>query len=192
MLTVGCASRPANGRAVNGDSFVVVEDGHLVLIAVIDGLGKGEEAAVASQLVRGYVEEHAGDDLEKMIRGCHMLAKKSIRGSVIGVARLDSRLKQFSYIGVGNIEVRVVSGQSIHPASMNGVLGYNLKRLRKLVYDIGGDYVVLLYSDGVDSSFDLRDYPFHRRDPQRAVDRILREFSDGKDDATIVMAVGVV
>lgn len=192
MSSVGCASRPANGRAVNGDSFVVVEDGHRVLIAVIDGLGKGEEAAVVSQLVRGYVEEHAGDDLEKLIRGCHMVAKRSIRGAVIGVACIDSLLKQFSYIGVGNIEVRVVSGMSIHPASMNGVLGYTLKSVRKLVYDIGGDYVVVLFSDGVDSSFILSDYPYLRRDPQRAVDMILRDYSDGRDDATVVMAVGVV
>ena len=187
-MRVGVACRPVKNRELSGDAYLFLEREAQTLLAVIDGLGHGAEANKASQKAREYVKDHADEDLEEIVRGCDRHIRQT-RGVSIGLVRIDRKTNRFSCCGVGNIETRILSKRSRHPLSMAGIVGYNLRKIRKFEYPYEPAGVVLLYSDGISSRFDPSKYPQLRRDPQRAAEQIIEEWGKETDDATILIAV---
>ena len=188
LMRVGVVCRPVKNREVSGDAYLFLEWNAQTLIAVIDGLGHGPEAYNASQKAREYVKDHAAEDLEAIIRGCHKHIERT-RGVSIGLVRIDRKTNLFSCCGVGNIETRILSKRSRHPISTAGIVGYSLKKIRRSEYPYDPGGVVLLHSDGVFTGFDPSKYPNLRRDPQRAAEQIMKEWGKETDDATILIAV---
>jgi hypothetical protein len=187
-MKVGAVSRPVKNRELCGDAYLFLERNNETLIAVIDGLGHGAEANKASQKALEYVKDHAGEDLEEIIRGCHGHIKQT-RGVSLGLVRVDRKANRFSCCSVGNIETRILSKRSMQPISTAGVVGYKLSKIRKFEYPYESPGVVLLYSDGVSTGFDPSEYPYLRLDPQRAAEQIIEEWGKETDDATILIAV---
>ncbi len=181
-------SRPVKSFETNGDAYLFAEWNGQTLIAVIDGIGHGREAYMASQKAREYLKDHADEDLEDMIRGCDMHIRKT-RGVSVGLVRIDRNTSRFSCCGVGNVEMLIVNKQSRHPFSTAGILGYSLRKIRKFEYPYDPRVVVILYSDGVSNRFDLSKYPHLRLDPQRVAEQIMDHWGKETDDATILIAV---
>jgi len=174
--------------SVNGDTYLTQEWNGKTLIAVMDGLGHGEEASAASEKAKEYVAENFANDVEQIILSLHVHLHKT-RGVAAGLVRIDRVGQQLSFCGVGNIEVRTVSEPPIHPASMEGIVGANLRKAKKFEYRYDSLRAVVLHSDGVSGRFDLSDYPSVYEEPQRVAERIMTEWGKEYDDATIVIAV---
>jgi anti-sigma regulatory factor (Ser/Thr protein kinase) len=87
-LTFGAASRPHPRMTANGDAFVIKCWGEGVLVAVIDGLGRGPFAQRAAQTARQYVESHVDQPLDVIFRGVGR-ACRATRGVVMTLARFD-------------------------------------------------------------------------------------------------------
>lgn len=187
-MKLGVVSRPTKNRELCGDAYLFMEQDAETLIAVIDGLGHGAEAHEASQKALEYVKEHAGEDLEEIIRGCHGHIRRT-RGVSLALVRVDRKNNSFSCCGVGNVETRILNKQTRHPISTAGIVGFNLRKIRTYEYPYKPPGVVLLYSDGVSTLFDPSEYPHLRRDPQRAAEQIIEEWGKETDDATILIAV---
>lgn len=148
-IATGSFIRPKSGQSVSGDGCVVVQTEYGVLAAVIDGLGGGEQAAHPMRLGLAVLRDHADRPLKELIQRCHV-AMNHTRGAVIGLLRLDSKQKQASYIGVGNIGIHVVSQRAIKPISKNGILGHgNLPTLLEMNYTFDSGDIFILYSDGI-------------------------------------------
>jgi len=187
-MRVGVMCRPLGSSEVSGDAYLFVEWNGQTLMAVIDGLGHGVEAHRASQKAREYVENHAAEDVEEIIRGCHGHIRQT-RGVSIGLVHIDRKTNRFSCCGIGNIETRILDKRFKHPLSTAGIVGYNLRKIRRFEYPYDPAGVVLLYSDGVSSGFDPSKYPHLRRDPQRVAEQIIEEWGTETDDATVLIAV---
>lgn len=187
-MRFGIASRPASGMGVNGDAYLVKEWNGQALLAVMDGLGHGEEASAASEKAKGYVAENFTRDVEQIILGLHTCLHKT-RGIVAGLVRIDRAGRQLLFCGVGNVEVRVVGEPPMHPPSLNGIIGMNLRNAKKFEYRYGSLRAVVLHSDGISGRFDLSDYPSVYEQPQRVAERIVAEWGKEHDDATIIIAV---
>ncbi len=183
----GAVCRAKQNQLVSGDIYVVQEHGEgLVLAAIVDGLGGGEEAARAARAAVQVINEHSDWPLQDLMHRSHA-ALHSTRGAVIGLLRLDQQSHKASYVGVGNIGMQVYSRQMIKPISKNGILGFRLPTLLELhyVYDPGDIFV--LYSDGVSSRFALDGQIDIRQPPQHIADQILAAYGKYIDDATVVV-----
>lgn len=187
-MRFGIASRPASGMRVSGDAYLIKEWNGQTLLAVVDGLGHGEEASITSRKAREYVLENRTREVEQIISGLH-IHLHGTRGVVAGLARIDRVGRRLLFCGVGNIEVRILGEPPMHPASLDGIIGLNLRKAMKFEYRYNTLKAVVLHSDGISGKFDLSDYPSVYEDPQRIAEKIMVEWGKEHDDATIIIAV---
>ncbi len=179
-------SRPKRGEDVNGDAYHVerFENGHneeKLLIAVIDGLGHGENACVASKTAVDYIKSHKSLTLKEMVTGVHK-ALIGTRGAVVGICAIQNGT--LSYIGVGNISAQIVNNaeQQQHLTSTSGVLGWNLRKVKEFKYAFQSGWLVM-NSDGI-GRFSFSEYLSDDLDAMAS--NILNEHRRD-DDATVVI-----
>lgn len=182
----GVATAPATSNDVCGDANMIRRWDDQLFIAVIDGLGHGEEAAKASATAKRYLGEVFSEDLAEVMLGLDEHLTKT-RGAVVGLARVDQAEKKFTFCGVGNIEIKVVSDPPIHPVSTEGVVGMNRIRLKKFEYRYVGLSSFALYSDGISSNFELPASNRPSWEPQKLAEEILLKYWNRVDDATVVV-----
>ena len=186
-ISWGAVCRAKQGQVVSGDVYLVCEYGEdTVLIAVIDGLGGGEEAERAARLAAETIQQHVTAPLQELLRRAHA-ALHATRGAVIGVLRLEQAAAQASYVGVGNIGVRVYSRQPIKPISKNGILGFRLPTLLELRYAYDPGDIFVLYSDGISGGFAQDGTIDLKQPPQRMAEQLLAGYGKLSDDATAVV-----
>jgi phosphoserine phosphatase RsbX len=183
----GAVARPKQNETVSGDVYLVCEQPEArLLVALVDGLGSGEEAAQAAQAAEQTIRAHAEMSLKELVQLTH-IALQGTRGAVIGVLRLDLNKHQAHFVGVGNIGVHVYSQQSIKPISKNGFLGFRLPVLLELRYSYNPGDVFVLYSDGISGHFG-QDWRINiRHPPQPIAEYILAGYGKSTDDATVVV-----
>lgn len=187
-MKFGIASRPILGLNVNGDAYVTEEWNGQTLLAVLDGLGHGEEAHIASAKAREYILQNRTKDVEQLILGLHA-DLHATRGIAVGLAKIDRTTNQLSFCGIGNIEARIIGEPPMHPASLEGIVGMNLRKTKRFEYRYDSLKAVILHSDGISSKFDISNYPASYEHPQKTSEQILNEWGKKQDDATIVIAV---
>ncbi len=186
-ITWGAACRPKQGQSVSGDTYVICElEQNQMLIAVIDGLGGGDEAARAADLAANVVRSHPNYPLGDLIRQSHTVLHNT-RGVVMALLRLDGNEHRAEFVGVGNIGIQVYSSQQIKPISKNGILGYRLPALLQLRYTYNPGDTFVLYSDGISSRFSLDTTLNLKLTPQLLADSILQTYGKPIDDATVVV-----
>lgn len=187
-MKLGIASRPILGLSVNGDAYVAKEWDGQTLLAVLDGLGHGEEAWIVSTKAKDYMLENCTKDVEQIILDLHAHLHMT-RGVAVGLTKIDRATNQLFFCGIGNIEIRIIGEPPMHPASLDGIVGMSLRKAKKFEYRYSSIKAVVLYSDGISSKFDLSDYPTLYEQPQKVSEQILIEWGRKHDDATIIIAV---
>lgn len=186
------AQRPLPGEAVSGDHYVVrpLTDG--VLLAVIDGLGHGYEAARASHLAADSLNNASpAHGLTTMIRECHE-ALRGTRGAALTAVLYHSVLGQLQWISVGNVEGVLwhLPGQPEAQRQCitlrGGVVGYQLPTVHVATLPVAAGDICCLASDGISSGFVEKTPAFV--EPRRLADYIMERYGKTTDDA-LVLAV---
>jgi phosphoserine phosphatase RsbX len=98
----GMASRALPGQPESGDQQVVKAFPRGVLMAVLDGVGHGSEAATAATIARNILETHATDPVAALVQRCHA-ALHGTRGVALSIASLDALQGLLTWFGVGNV-----------------------------------------------------------------------------------------
>jgi negative regulator of sigma-B (phosphoserine phosphatase) len=174
----------------SGDAYVVKESPEGVLIAVIDGVGHGREAAEASRLAAATVESALDEDAVSLLWRCHEELKGS-RGAVMTLAFVCRREKTMTWIGVGNIEsVLFHTGTSgrqrpDHVLLRGGIVGHRLPPLRAQVLSMAPNDVLIFATDGIRPEFS--EAFTSNGEPQAIADRILAQYRKGNDDALVLV-----
>jgi phosphoserine phosphatase RsbX len=187
----GLATRRRCGEAVNGDLGIVTVLPDGVLVAAIDGLGHGGEAARAAREAGDVVRDRASDDLVPLIERCHD-ALRNTRGAVIGLAFVSHLRRTMTWLGVGNVEGLVLSTDrsARRPKGSlplgRGVLGHELPSVRPATLDVRPGDVLILATDGIEGAF--ADAPDISGSAQDISERILAVHWKPIDDA-LVLAV---
>ena len=188
-LEWGVASRCRRGEATSGDLAIVtwLPDG--ALVAAVDGLGHGSEAARAAEAAGKVVREFPSRNLVRLVEGCHT-ALADTRGAAISLAFVSLLRSTMTWVGVGNVEGRVISGD---PSATRlkgslelgrGVPGHELPRMRTATLDVRPGDVLLLATDGIGSAFaDSLDIS---GSPQTISERIMSQYRRPTDDALVV------
>jgi hypothetical protein len=154
----GIASRCRHGEITSGDLGVVAPHPEGALVAAIDGVGHGSEAAVAARLAGDVVRDTGSEDLVLITKRCHA-ALRGTRGAAISLAFISARRSTMTWLGVGSVEGRVLSGEpsALRPkgslALRNGVPGHELPGLTAATLDIRPGDLLVLATDGIDAAF---------------------------------------
>jgi negative regulator of sigma-B (phosphoserine phosphatase) len=185
----GVSSRALGGAAVSGDLHVVVPGEQSMLVAAIDGIGHGTEAAHAARVAAAVLAHHAEEPLIPLMQRCHE-ELRGTRGVVLSMASFDLRRNTMNWLGVGNVEAALfrTSGLSNPPrASLvlrGGVVGYQIPSLRAAEYGIHAGDVLVFATDGVRSDFTA--YSPLGCDMQEAADAMLERYGKDTDDAMVL------
>lgn len=187
----GVASRALQGQAASGDLIVVKPFSNGVLIAALDGLGHGEEAALAASAAALTLEAHAAEPLVALVQRCHEVLRTT-RGVAMSVASFDISRQRLTWLGVGNVEgVLLRRGFQRSEAEVplllrSGVVGLQLPTLEVDILSVSAGDTLIFTTDGIHSDFArglARQYS-----PQRAAEKILACHGRTTDDALVMVA----
>lgn len=190
-VEIGVAGRALPGQAASGDREVVRAFAGGVLLAAVDGLGHGAEAAEAADRACATLERYAGESVIALLQRCHADIVGT-RGVAMSLASLDVRDGTLTWLGVGNVEgvlwQRDGSGRLVRSGlvTRGGVVGAQLPPLRAEVLIVTRGDVLLFATDGIRREFAENlalEYA-----PQRLAERILSQYGRDTDDA-LVLAV---
>jgi anti-sigma regulatory factor (Ser/Thr protein kinase) len=188
-IAVGGTSLPHLGEALCGDGWTVEQGPRRTLILVVDGLGHGPDAAEASREAIRLFHVNASFGPAAMIAVIHA-GLRSTRGAAAAVAEIDPHDRVVRFAGVGNITgVVVTPGGKRQMASYNGTLGHVVRKVVEFSYPWSHDAVLVGYTDGLASHWDLDRYPgLVTRTPSVIAGVLHRDFRRGRDDVTVVVA----
>jgi serine/threonine protein phosphatase PrpC len=188
----GVAAMPLPGQTRSGDRHLVKRLPHALLLAVVDGLGHGEEAAEVAGIAVATLERHADEPVVALLERCHERLAGT-RGVVMSVARFDGPGETMTWGGVGNVEARLVRARAAatSPAQEvllpgRGVVGGSLTRPRASVLPVTQGDTLVLATDGLDSAF--AEGATRLSPPQELADRLLATYGRGTDDALVLVA----
>jgi len=184
------ASRPFAPGDESGDACLVLELPRVELVAVVDGLGHGREAAAVAKRSLALIAGATGGSPLDMIRHCHEGLKET-RGAVFGLAWFAKESSTMSWAGVGNVQgvlIRAASEANPRQVSLvfqSGVLGRQLPALHVSTMALAPGDTLTFATDGIAPGF--ADALGIEASPRRTADRILAEHWGGGDDALVVV-----
>jgi anti-sigma regulatory factor (Ser/Thr protein kinase) len=171
-----------------GDTWRLAADGRHLSALVIDGLGHGPEAENAAQAGAAAFDLNALNDPTELMDAMYK-AMHGTRGGAAAIARYDIASGTVRFAGIGNIFASVVTAESSRGlASHPGIVGGQYRIARSFEYPHARGQLLIMHSDGLQSRWNLRDYPglWHRH-PSVIATVLHRDFARGRDDATILV-----
>jgi phosphoserine phosphatase RsbX len=195
LLDVGVASTALKGERESGDLHLVraLDGGDSVLVAVVDGLGHGQEAAAAARLAIDTLDRRAVATIPELVQQCHE-ALIGTRGVVMSVAQFDASRDTMTWIGLGNVAGVLVPGDRGDRTSYTtlvtrgGIVGSRSGHppVRPWVIPIQPHDILVLATDGLYADFGEDIIP--QRDADATAKRLLDRYGKGTDDALVLIA----
>lgn len=188
----GVSQHSLNNDPACGDVWYVAIDGQRISVLVIDGIGHGEEAEHAGKCGASVFAAGPFAEPEISIADMHQ-AMNGTRGGAAAVALFDFRLGVLRFAGIGNIGGSLLNAEKSRGlASHPGIVGSQFRKARTFDYPVEGAQLLIMYSDGLQSRWNLRDYPgLVHRHPAVIATVLHRDYCRGRDDATVlVIALG--
>ena len=190
-LEWAAASRPATPGDELGDVCLVkpLEHGHL--LAVMDGLGRGPEAAAAARRALQTLERSGLASPLSLLAECHDALRGS-RGVVMGVALVDTRTGSLTWAGVGDVTARLCRAEPVGPSPLevlfthNGIVGRTLPPMRPVLRSLLEGDVVILATDGIRGGFESG--TCGQDSAERLAEGLLARHGVSNDDALVLVA----
>jgi hypothetical protein len=184
----GVAQHVFRDRQFRGDAWALVVGSSAVTALVLDGLGHGPIASIASTT---GVEAFLTDPERPIAATAQAIHAAMARtcGGVGAMGIFNALDNQLSFVGVGDISGRLIApdGAMRGLASHPGILGVRQPPLRVLPYQAGG-HLLVLHSDGVRDRWRLQDYPgLQYRHPTLIAALLHRDVCRDTDDGTILV-----
>lgn len=181
------------GRALeepSGDLHIVVSFPGGALVALVDGLGHGPEAAAASLAANAILRAHATEPVLSLVQRCHD-GLRTTRGAVMSVASFDAHQSSMSWIGVGNVGAVLLRTRSTAEhrdaaiVARGGVVGFQLPPLRAHTLKVFSGDTLVMATDGIRDAFTTGMVMQHK--PQEIAESIVARFAKDSDDAHVVV-----
>jgi serine/threonine protein phosphatase PrpC len=191
LIEWGSAESTLIGQIVSGDRYLVKALPGGVLVAVMDGIGHGEQAAAAAQAAVKILNDSTKGSLMGMMRECHEHLRGT-RGVVMSLASIDGVQNTLTWMGVGNVEGVLFHQDAVDSPThetlllRGGVVGDTLPRLQASILPITKGDLLVFATDGVNPEF--AETIILNEHPQTVADRILAMHIRKNDDALVLVA----
>jgi phosphoserine phosphatase RsbX len=190
-IDAAVATLPLPGQAESGDLSLIKRVGGGTLVAVVDALGHGQEAATAAHAAVGALDRYSKESLLELVKRCHA-ALAGMRGVVLGLAYFDPLGATMTWLGVGNVTgVLIRADQASLPAKVSllpvaGFIGSELPHPTTRTMTLTRGDTLILASDGIREGF--AEGLALTGTPQTMADGILAKHAKGNDDALVLVA----
>lgn len=185
------ATVPLPGQKESGDLSLIKRVGAGTLVAVVDGLGHGQEAASAAHAAVGALDRYSREPLSDLVRHAHE-ALVGLRGVVLGLAYLDPQAATLTWLGVGNVGgVLLRADAGSRPARVTlvasaGFIGAEQAHPTTRSVPLALGDTVILYSDGIKDGF--AESVVLANTPKEIANFIITRHVKGNDDALVLVA----
>lgn len=185
------ATLPLPGQTESGDLSLIKRVGKGTLIAVVDGLGHGQDAASAAHAAVGALDRYSRQPLADLVKRCHE-ALVGLRGVVLGLAYLDPQAATMTWLGVGNVGgILLRADTGTRPARITlvpnaGFIGAERTHPTPRSVPLALGDTVVFFSDGIRDGF--ADSLVLANSPQEIADVVISRHVKGNDDALVVVA----
>jgi serine phosphatase RsbU (regulator of sigma subunit) len=190
LVQLGVAGKALPGGSESGDRHVYHPWSQGVLVAAIDGLGHGSQAATAAAEACRVLESGAGEGVIGLLRRCHERLKGT-RGVAMSLASLDCVDGSLTWLGVGNVQGILLPADDTWNRREEalllrpGVVGSHLPPLQAAVLPLNFGDTVVFTTDGIEQDFNRAQ--IRSRAPQEAAEELLARHAKPSDDALIVI-----
>lgn len=190
-LEWGVASAPLPGETESGDLHLVRPTTTGLLVAVVDGVGHGPEAAEAARRAVETLEAYPSESVIGLVRRCHARLQDT-RGVAMSLAKFQVSDDTVTWLAIGNVEAVLFradprsSRPEESPVMRSGVVGHQLPQLRASVTTVAGGDLLILATDGVEPEF--KDALVPGLAPQTQAELILDRHRKLSDDALVLVA----
>ena len=190
LFECGVAKFVLPGQIESGDHHLISSNQDGILIAAIDGIGHGQEAANAATAAISVLDGNIDEPVISLVERCHDELRLT-RGVVMSLAFIDAARGMMTWLGIGNIQgvlMRACARQGTVQEVLllrGGVVGSTLPPLQAGVLPVARGDTLVFVTDGVRSEF--IESLSALESPQRAADRILQRYRSGKDDALVLV-----
>lgn len=187
----GVASLPHPRQTVLGDAYVVKPVRNGLMMAVVDGLGHGSEAATAAAYCVDTLSTNADLPVLSMMRLCHERLRGT-RGATASVASFDYAGDEMTWSGVGDVVALLLRADAAIRTgaetlvSRAGLLGSGSPALISSTVRVHRGDVVVLATDGIAVGFERT--ADRGGSPQIVAERILATHAKHTDDALVLVA----
>ncbi len=191
LVEWGVASRSLDCDGESGDYYAVKLIHSGALLAVVDGLGHGKQAAESAKLAVSTVYEYTEDSILSVFARCHEQLKGT-RGVVMSLALFNAADRTMTWAGVGNVEGLLIRRRIDSATRANslmlgsGVIGDRLPRVRASIKTVSPGDFVILSTDGIRTGFD--EGLNLRSTPQQIANSIMASHKRDDDDALVLVA----
>src|SRR3989441_5824597 len=154
----GVASQTLAGEVQSGDKHVVKSFPHGALLAAVDGLGHGEEAAAAANMAVRVLQTSEKEAVILLLKRCHERVR-SPRGVVISLAAFNAVDENITWIGVGNVEgILLQAHPAVNPGYeyltlRSGAVGTRLPLLHAAIIPVKRGDTLIFATDGIRTEF---------------------------------------
>jgi len=170
-----------------GDTGVIKEFDGRCFLALVDVLGHGREAHEVALTARAYLEQNCYKEPVEVMQGLHMCLKGT-RGAVAAICRLDTATGELTYVGMGNIVVRVLGPRAVRFVSRDGIVGYMMSTVKKQESKLLVGDVLVMYSDGLKEHFELSGFAEILAGTAESIATgLLKQFGKKNDDASCIV-----
>ena len=171
-----------------GDVWALAYNGSGISALIIDGLGHGEDAerAALAGAAPFVLEPFSAPGL--LLEDMHH-AMKGTRGGALAVAQFDRDAKRLQFIGIGNIGASLIDAQNSRGlVSHPGIVGLQFRKPQAFDYPQVNGQLLIMYSDGLQSRWNIRDYPgLILCHPALIAALLHRDYCRGRDDVTVLV-----
>jgi phosphoserine phosphatase RsbX len=190
-IELGVAGAALTGQATCGDKYVYEMFAGGVLLALVDGIGHGPEAAAAAEAACTILKKHAADPVTALAERCHN-GLRGTRGVVMSLAAFDLEHNLLTWLGIGNV-LGILRRTGLPMDATGellllraGVVGSHLPHLRPSILRVVPGDILVLATDGVEGGFVARISSIEA--PLRVAQAILDSYNKRIDDALVLVA----
>jgi hypothetical protein len=187
-LRLGVSQHSLANDPACGDVWHLAIDGQNLSVLVIDGLGHGEEAERAGRPGEKAFAHAPFASPVLLLEDIHQ-AMIGTRGGALAFAQFDAQLDKLTFTGIGNIGASLIAAdKSRGLASHPGIVGGQYRKAQPFDYAHVNGHLLIMYSDGLQSRWNLHDYPgLVHRHPAVIAAVLHRDFCRGRDDVTVLV-----
>ncbi len=185
---MGVSQHSLHNDPACGDVWHVAVDGARISALIIDGLGHGEEAERAARAGEEVFAFTPFTSATLLLEDIHH-AMIGTRGGALAITQFDGHDNVLRFVGIGNIGACLIApdksrGMASHP----GIVGGQYRKAQSFDYANVNGQLLIMYSDGLQSRWNLQDYPgLVHRHPAVIATLLHRDFCRGRDDVTVLV-----
>jgi phosphoserine phosphatase RsbX len=177
---------PHPDETVCGDAFIVRQTENGAFLCLIDGLGHGREAYLATNRACSVINDFQNENILLLIAQCHEELKNT-RGVVMSVVFVSRSDNTIEWAGIGNVEGVLLKGNNHEWLPLRGgIVGCRLPSLRSSTLAIQPNDMIVMYTDGITHSTMAK--MIERQPCDQLAYSIMSSQAKGTDDAAVLVA----